>query len=54
VIVPQSSPKATQLKAFITFALSAPAQAAIKKLIFAPMPASVIKAAKKTLATVHS
>jgi phosphate transport system substrate-binding protein len=54
VIVPQSTPKAAQLKAFITFALSAPAQAAIKKLIFAPMPASVIKAAKKTLATVHS
>jgi phosphate transport system substrate-binding protein len=53
VIVPQSSPKAAQLKAFITYALSPAAQASIKKLIFAPMPASVITAAKKTLATVH-
>jgi phosphate transport system substrate-binding protein len=53
VLVPQSTPKAAQLKAFINFALSPAAQNAIKKLIFAPMPASVIKAAKKTLATVH-
>jgi phosphate transport system substrate-binding protein len=54
VIVPQQTPKAAQLKPFIKFALSAPAQSAIKKLIFAPMPASVVKAANKTLATIHS
>jgi phosphate transport system substrate-binding protein len=54
VLVPQQTPKAAELKAFITFALSANAQAAIKKLIFAPMPASVVKAAKKTLATIHT
>lgn len=53
VLVPQSTPKAAKLKAFITFALGAKAQAAIKKLVFAPMPATVIKAAKKTLATIH-
>jgi phosphate transport system substrate-binding protein len=54
VLIPQSTPKAPQLKAFVTFALSANAQSAIKKLVFAPMPAVVIKAAKKTLATIHS
>jgi len=54
VLVPDQTPKAAQLKAFITFALSPAAQSAIKKLIFAPMPAVVIKAAKKTLATIHS
>jgi phosphate transport system substrate-binding protein len=54
VLVPQQTAKAAQLKAFITFALSPAAQSAIKKLVFAPMPASVIKAAKKTLATIHS
>jgi phosphate transport system substrate-binding protein len=54
VLVPQQTPQASQLKAFITFALSAPAQNAIKKLVFAPMPSVVIKAAKKTLASIHS
>jgi len=54
VLVPQSTPKAAQLKAFVNFALSPGAQSAIKKLIFAPMPAPVVKAAKKTLATIHS
>jgi phosphate transport system substrate-binding protein len=54
VLLPTSSPKAAQLKAFITFALGSSAQNAIKKYVFAPMPASVVKAAKKTLKTVHS
>ncbi len=54
VIVPISTPKASQLKAFINFALSNNAQNAIKKLIFAPMPNVVIKKAHKTLATIHS
>jgi len=54
VIVPQSTPKAAELKAFISWALKPTAQNAIKKLIFAPMPLVVITAAKKTLATIHS
>jgi len=53
VIVPSSSPKSAQLKAFITFALSPAAQKAIVKLIFAPMPQVVIAKAKQTLATIH-
>jgi phosphate transport system substrate-binding protein len=53
VIVPTSSPKAAELKAFITWALGSQAQAAIKKLVFAPMPKVVIQAAKKTLKTIH-
>lgn len=54
VIAPTSSPKAAAIKAFIKFALSANAQSAIKKLIFAPMPSSVVKAANKTLGQIHS
>jgi phosphate transport system substrate-binding protein len=54
VLVPLQTSKASQLKAFINFALSTNAQNAIKKLVFAPMPSVVIKAAHKTLAKVHS
>jgi phosphate transport system substrate-binding protein len=54
ILIPQQTPRAAQLKAFVTFALGANAQNAIKKLVFAPMPTSVVKAAKKTLATIHS
>ena len=54
VIIPRHTPKAPQLKAFVTWALGSTAQNAIKKLVFAPMPNSVTKAAKKTLATLHS
>ena len=54
VLVPQSTNKASQLKAFVKFALSNSAQNAIKKLVFAPMPQVVVKKAKKTLATIHS
>lgn len=54
VIVPQSTDKAGALKAFVSWALSSKAQSAIKRYVFAPMPATVVKAAKKTLATLHS
>ena len=54
VIVPQNTSKATDLKAFITWVLGSTAQSSIRKLVFAPMPSNVVKAAKKTLATVHS
>jgi phosphate transport system substrate-binding protein len=54
VIVPQTTPKAAQLKAFISWALGNQAQSAIKKLVFAPMPSVVIKAAKSTLGKIHS
>jgi phosphate transport system substrate-binding protein len=54
VIVPQKTPKAAELKAFIKFALSANAQSAIKKLVFAPMPSVVIAKANSTLASVGS
>jgi phosphate transport system substrate-binding protein len=53
VIIPQSTPKAAQLKAFVTFALGSTAQSAIRKLVFAPMPASVAASAKKTLNSIH-
>jgi phosphate transport system substrate-binding protein len=53
VIVPTSSPKAAQIKAFIKFALSANAQKAIQPYVFAPMPSSVITAANKTLGQIH-
>ena len=54
VIIPVQTAKAAELKAFVTWALGAQAQSSIKKLVFAPMPAVVTKAAKKTLATIHS
>ncbi|TML76738.1 MAG: phosphate ABC transporter substrate-binding protein PstS [Actinobacteria bacterium] len=54
VLIPQQTAKAAQLKAFVTWALGSTAQSAIKKLVFAPMPTVVVKAAKKTLATIHS
>jgi phosphate transport system substrate-binding protein len=53
VIVPTSTPKAAQIKAFVQFALSANAQKAIQPYVFAPMPASVVTAAKKTLSSIH-
>jgi phosphate transport system substrate-binding protein len=54
ILIPQSTPKAAQLKAFVKFALGNAAQSAIKKYVFAPLPTSVIKAANKTLASIHS
>jgi phosphate transport system substrate-binding protein len=53
VLVPTSSPKTAQIKAFIKFALSAKAQKAIQPYVFAPMPSTVIKAANKTLSSIH-
>jgi phosphate transport system substrate-binding protein len=53
VIVPTSSPKAAQIKAFIKFALSSAAQKAIQPYVFAPMPSVVIAAANKTLGQIH-
>jgi phosphate transport system substrate-binding protein len=52
-IVHTSNPKAKDLKNFITWALTH-GQAPIRKLVFAPMPLVVIRAANKTLAKVHS
>jgi phosphate transport system substrate-binding protein len=54
VIVPKKSAKAAELKSFITWALGVKAQRSITKLVFAPMPKVVVKAAKKTLKTIHS
>lgn len=53
VIVPTSSSKAAQIKAFIRFALGASAQKAIQQYVFAPMPSAVIRAANKTLSSIH-
>ena len=54
VIVAKKSAKAAELKSFITWALGSKAQSSIKKLVFAPMPSVVVKAAKKTLKKIHS
>lgn len=54
VIVPKKSPKASELRSFITWALGATAQSSIRKLVFAPMPTVVVKAAEKTLKKIHS
>jgi len=54
VLIPQTTPKAAELKAFATWALGSTAQSAIRKYVFAPMPTAVVKAAKKTLATLHT
>lgn len=53
VIVPKSSPKAAQLRAFIGWALGARQQQSIRHLIFAPMPKLVVKAAKSRLKKIH-
>ena len=54
ILIPEQTAKAAQLKAFVNFALSPSSQSAIKKYVFAPMPSSVIAAAKKTLNSIHS
>jgi phosphate transport system substrate-binding protein len=53
VIVHSTTPKSKDLKNFITWALTH-GQAPIRKLVFAPMPLVVIRAANRTLAKVHS
>jgi phosphate transport system substrate-binding protein len=54
VLIPQTTAKAAELKAFVTWALGSTAQSSIKKLVFAPMPKVVTAKAKSTLATIHS
>ncbi|HZD88387.1 MAG TPA: phosphate ABC transporter substrate-binding protein PstS [Gaiellaceae bacterium] len=54
IIVPKKSPQAALIKAWINFAMSAPEQKRIQKLVFAPMPKVVVDAAKKTLKKIHS
>jgi phosphate transport system substrate-binding protein len=53
VIVRASSPKAHDLKNFISWVL-AHGQAPIRKDVFAPIPLVVLRAANKTLAQIHS
>ena len=54
VIVPLNTPKAAELKAFISWALLPAQQKAIQRDVFAPMPRVVLKAAKKTLKRIGS
>jgi phosphate transport system substrate-binding protein len=54
VIVAKKSPQAAQLRAFIGWALSTPAQKAIQRLVFAPMPKLVVKVAQQRLKRLHS
>jgi phosphate transport system substrate-binding protein len=54
VIVPKTTAKAAELRAFITWALKPKAQKAIQRLVFAPMPKVVVNAAAKTLKKLHS
>ncbi|HZT85084.1 MAG TPA: phosphate ABC transporter substrate-binding protein PstS [Gaiellaceae bacterium] len=53
VIVPIKSPKASQLRAFIGWALGARQQKAIRKLVFAPMPTLVARVAHSRLKKIH-
>lgn len=54
VIVPTKTTQAAALKAFIAWVLQAPQQKSIQRFVFAPMPNTVIAAAKKTLNKIHS
>jgi phosphate transport system substrate-binding protein len=53
VIVPTSTAKAHDIKNFVSWALTH-GQAPIKRLVFAPMPLAVVKAANKTLKQIGS
>ncbi len=53
VIVPLQTPKAHDLKNFVTWALTH-GQPPIRRLVFAPIPRVVLLAANRTLAKVHS
>ena len=53
VIVPKSSPKAAELRAFIGWALQPKQQSSIRHDIFAPLPKLVVKAAQKRLKQIH-
>jgi phosphate transport system substrate-binding protein len=52
-IVPKSSPKASELKPFISWAIAAKQQASIRSKIFAPLPKLVVKAALKRVKTIQ-
>jgi len=52
-IVPKSSAKAAQLRSFIGWALGAKQQQSIQRLIFAPLPKLVAKAAHQRLKKIH-
>jgi phosphate transport system substrate-binding protein len=47
IIVPKSSPKASLLRPFISWAIAPKQQASIRSKIFAPLPKLVVKAAQK-------
>ena len=47
IIVPKSSPKASLLRPFISWAIAPAQQASIRSKIFAPLPKLVVKAAQK-------
>ena len=52
VLVPKSSPKAKELKAFISWAISSTGQAFGPKLDFAPLPSKVVAADMATLSKI--
>ena len=52
-IVPKSSPKASVLKPFFSWAIAAKQQASIRSKIFAPLPKLVVKAAQKRIKTIQ-
>ena len=52
-IVPKTTAKAKDIKNFVSWALTH-GQPAIKRLVFAPMPLVMVKAAEKALASIHS
>jgi phosphate transport system substrate-binding protein len=53
VIVPTSSPKAAELRAFIGWALGAKQQKSIQHYVFAPLPSLVAKVAHNRLKKLH-
>lgn len=54
VIVPLQTARAADLKAFISWVLRPAQQKSIQRLVFAPMPKSVIQASKRTLTKIGS
>jgi phosphate transport system substrate-binding protein len=54
VLLPTKTSNAASVKAFIKWVLQPAQQKSIQKLVFAPMPSVVVKAAVKTLNKIHS
>jgi phosphate transport system substrate-binding protein len=52
-LVPEKTPKASELKAFINWAVGPTGQSFAPKLEFAPLPAKVVSAAQSTTAKLH-